>query len=164
MLDIQFDGNWLGVDVAFKSLPEAVRSSATWGQRKAAELLVKKVKNHINRQDLGWAPRSVKTHSGDPRTLVDEEAYYSAIRAWKTGNSYNAGVSANAYSARGISIAYYALLQELGTGDIPRRPLWEPSFREIGGNKGIKKIVVTSIYDKIKKLRAAGLEITLGRL
>lgn len=164
MIDIQLEGNWLGVKLALAQLPSSVNSSAIWGQRKVAEGLVKRVKQHLNRQDLGWVPKSSKTNSGDSRVLIDTETYYNNIKAWKQGNTYNAGVKKSAYNAHGISVAYYANLHETGTDRLPARPLWAPSFKEMGGHKGVKKIVTQAIYDKVKKLRAVGFEVTIERL
>lgn len=164
MIDIELKGNWLGVSIALERLPTEVISSAVWGQRKVAEGLVKRVKKHINNQDLGWVARAASTISNDPRILVDQEAYYSAIKAWKVGNSYFAGVPANASNARGIKIADYAIVHELGWENIPARPLWGPSFKEMGGKRGVKKEMIKPIFQKAAKLKALGFNVTLGKL
>ena len=164
MIDIELEGDWPGVSLALKSLPLAVRSSAIWGQRKATEQLVKTVKKHINAQDLGWQPRSAKRMFGDPRILVDEEAYYGAIKAWKEGDTYIAGVPSNATNSKGDRIVDYALMNEFGGGNLPSRPLWGPSIEELGGPSGLRSIVTVAIYQKLAKLRALGLDIRIGKL
>lgn len=154
----------MGVKLALQSLPLQVRSSAMWGQQKVANKLVKTVKKHLNSQDLGWAPRSARSKSSDPRILVDTEAYYGSIRAWRTGDTFNAGVPANAFNARGQRIADYAAMNEYGSDELPARPLWGPSFKEIGGKRGVSNIVTTAIFEKVRKLRAVGLDIKIGTI
>lgn len=160
MIEFNLIGQWAGVADALDMLPAEIQSSAVWGQRKVAERLIRIVKGHINDQDLGWEPLDPKTNSGDPRILVDYEDYYSAIKAWKDLGTYYAGVPRTAKNRRGISIAFYAQLHEYGTSRMPARPLWEPSFQEMGGNAGVNAIVATAIYNKIKKLRSKGFTTT----
>lgn len=164
MLEIKKEGNWVGVKLALQNLPLQVRSSAVWGQQKVATKLVKIVKKHINSQDLGWVPRSAKSRSNDPRILVDSEAYYGSIKAWRTGDTYNAGVPANAFNARGMRIADYAAMNEYGADNLPARPLWAPSFKELGGKKGVSSIVTAAIFEKVRRLRAVGLDVKIGTI
>lgn len=164
MLEVELEGDWPGVSLALNTLPLSIRSSAIWGQRKAMEKVVKIVKGHINAQDLNWAPRSEKRVFGDPRTLVDTEAYYASIKAWKDGDSYIAGVPSNATNVKGDRIADYALMNELGGGNLPARPLWGPSIEEMGGVPGIRSIVTIAIFTKLARLKAAGLDIQIGSI
>lgn len=159
MMEVKFIGNWEIVGRALKKLPQTLNSAGVWGQRKAAERLVSIVKGHINNQDLGWAPRSARSTSGDARILVDDGDYYSSIKAWKSGNSYFAGVPKNAVNEKGVPIIEYALTHEHGFRNTPSRPLWGPSFDEIGGKKGVESIVKSAIRNKLQALRAQGFEI-----
>jgi hypothetical protein len=163
MIQIKMIGNWKGAKRGLEELPLLVKSSALWGQRKAAERLVRIAKAHINNQDLGWAPRSERTNSSDPRILVDNEDYYKSIKAWRKDNIYYAGVPRDKYNGKGVRISDYATIHEHGSDKMPARPLWAPSFREIGGSKGVRQIIVDSIYNKVKILRSQGFEITIGK-
>lgn len=158
-IEITLFGDWARVQTALRDLPRTVMSSAVWGQRNVAEKLVKIVKGHINNQDLGWPARVDTTNSNDPRILVDYGDYYGAIKAYSDKGVYYAGVKRNAFNRAGTRIADYAVVHEYGWGPIPRRPLWGPSFKELGGDKGIKKVVFQAIYDKVKKLRAEGFDV-----
>jgi hypothetical protein len=160
----ELEGDWYGVGVALNQLPSLVRSSAVWGQRKAMELLVKTVKKHINNQDLNWEPRSARTNSNDPRILVDDGYYYGAIKVWKQGDTYIGGVKSNAVDNKGNRISDYAIMNEVGWEKLPARPLWAPSFEEMGGFKGFKSIVTKSIFNKVRILRSKGFEVDIGRL
>jgi hypothetical protein len=152
-------GNWKGVSAALQGLPLSVMASARWGMEKAASQLENIVKGHINAQDLGWPQRAWNTVSGDPRILVDTEAYYNAIEHWRKNNVWYVGVKANKYNHRGIRIADYAINHEEGI-TVPRRPLWGPSIREFQNNGGPTAIVERAILSKIVKLRTLGMSIT----
>lgn len=159
MIEMKFFGNWLIAGRVLQKLPGILKSSGVYGQRRAAELLVKIAKAHINNQNLGWAPRSDRSVAGDARILVNSESYYGAIKAWKSGDEYYAGVPKDAFNAKGISIVQYALAHEYGFGNMPQRPLWEPSFKELGGRKGMGGIIKKAIQNKIIKLKAEGFEV-----
>ena len=152
-------GKWQQATIGLKTLGPELRASAMWGQRKAAEKYIKIVKGHIDNQDLGWVQLDGDTNSGDPRILVDTEAYRSAIKAWRSGYKYHAGVPKGAVNWRGVSIVDYATLHEHGWGDMPKRPLWEPSYVEMGGKAGIKAIMTAAIYAKMSKLGIQGFTV-----
>jgi len=160
MTSVRFNGNWTKVTASLAALPTVLQSAAIWGQRKAAEKLVKIVKGHINNQDLNWPQPNNKSNSGDPRILVDSEAYLNSIKAWKKGDTYYAGIPSTARNAKGIRIADYAILHEFGYDDMPERALWRPSVEELGGGQGIAAIIGAAIYNKIGALRAAGFTVT----
>lgn len=159
MIEFEFTGNWEVAGRVLKKLPNILKSSGIYGQRKAAEMIVKIAKNHINNQDLGWAPRAQRSSVADSRILVHSEDYYGAIKAWKRGDEYYAGVSKDAVNSKGTSITEYALAHEYGFGNMPQRPLWEPSFKDIGGKKGVERIVKMAIKNKISKLQVDGFEV-----
>jgi len=164
MIEFKLDGNWPGVLVALRGLPVSLQAAAVWGQRKVAEGLVKKVKDHLKNQDLNWPERSEQYNAGDPRILIDTEAYFRAIQAFKQGTTYYAGVKDNKYNAKGDRIVDYALMNELGGGNLPPRPLWGPSINEMGGAKGVKAIVVAAIFAKVSRLRALGFNVSVGKI
>jgi hypothetical protein len=160
MIEFVVLGNWERVTRAIEDLPKSIRVASVRGQKKAAEKLIKIVKGHINNQDLGWFQRSDSTHSGDSRILVDTEAYLNAIKFWRVGELYYAGVKRTAFNSKGERISDYALINEFGSARIPARPLWGPSFEEMGGEKGIKRIVSREIHNQARKLRQYGFEIS----
>lgn len=156
---VNFYGDWLGVGLALKAVPAMIASSADWGMRKYSEKLVKVVKAHINNQDLGWPQLSESTNSGDPRILVNSEDYYNSIKSWRANYRYYAGVKLNEYNSRGIRIVDYAIAHEFGHGNMPKRALWEPSIKEMGGAKGAKDMVSKAIFAKIALLKLKGFNV-----
>lgn len=149
-------GDWTGVVIGLRALPGLVKSGGVWGQRKAAEKLVKIVKGHIDNQDLGWIP---SMGGGDPRTLVDTELYRNSIKAWKSGDSYYAGVPTNLYYPNGNQVSTVAAEHEFGLGKNIERPLWRPSVDELGGAEGVKKIIGKAIFNRIAILASRGITV-----
>lgn len=164
MIEFKLVGDWRGAQRALDQLPRQVKTAALWGQEKAARKLVRIVKAHIDTQDLGWEPRAANTNSNDPRTLVDTEAYYNSIKVWRSSGTYFAGVKRSEYDSKGRRISDYAIYHEFGGPNLPRRPLWGPSMVDLGGGRGVRKIVLTAIYNKVKLLRAQGFDINLTGL
>jgi hypothetical protein len=154
-------GDWAGAVIGLNALPSMIRSSGSYGQRKAAEKLVKIVKGHLNNQDLGWVKLNSKTESGDPRILVDTELYYRSIKAWKQGQNYYAGVPSTARYPKGNRVSHVATIHEFGYG-VPERPLWRPSIEEMGGAEGIRRIIGTVIFNKVALLRSKGFTVVSG--
>ena len=161
MIIITKFGPWLEVNAALGSLPILIRESAIWGMRKASERLRKIVIDHIDNQDLGWTKLDPKTVTGDPRILVDTEAYRNAIQSYRVRWTYFTGVRHNEYNNRGIRIVDYALAHEYGLG-VPIRPLWEPSIKELGGKRGVQSIVTTVMFNKMQILRSKGISVKMG--
>ena len=153
-------GGWQNVAMGMNKLPGELTGAAMWGQQKTAELYVKIVKGHIDAQDLSWEPLDPSTNSGDPRILVDTEAFRLAIKAWRSGYKYNAGVPKDAVDHRGRSIADYAAKNEFGWGIIAR-PLFAPSYVDMGGAAGIKAMMSGAIYAKVARLKANGITVTI---
>ena len=153
-------GNWVAAETKLAAIGGLVMSSAVYGQRNAAEKLVAIVRGHIDHQDLGWP--AVLQDSGDPRILVDSELYRNSIKAWKSGTVYYAGVPTSVKYPKGNRVSDVAIMHEFGTNRMVERPLWGPSIKELGGSKGVRKIVAGAIASKIVKLRAAGFSVNKG--
>jgi hypothetical protein len=160
MIEFISYGYWNRSSLMLDALPVMIQSSAIWGMRKAAEQLVKIVRGHIDRQDLGWPP--IVGESGDPRILVDTELYRNSIQSFKKGNTYYAGVPENlTYPTTGVLVSDVAMMHEEGYGNLPRRPLWRPSIQELGGEYGYAAIVAGAIWEKLQVLRSSGMEVKL---
>ena len=145
-------GPWLGESRKIAELPKDIRNSAIRGQRKAAERLVRVVRNHLIYQDLKeWpelAPSTIRKKQGDSRILIDTEQYLNNIKAWRDNHIYYVGVKRGVTNENGIEVARVAAIHEFKsevTRGAPRRPLWEPSINDMGGKEGIRDIVRETI-------------------
>lgn len=150
---IETFGDWAGVELKLSNLADDIKASAMWGQRKAAEKLVKIVKGHIDNQDLGWTPLVNPQNSGDPRILVDYSTYRDNIKTWQKNYSRYVGVKKDVLNNRGEKVWMVAAIHEYKsyTGG-PQRALWGPSTEELGGPTGITKIIHTAIRNKLMQL------------
>lgn len=156
MIEFKLEGNWSVPGDAFRGMPRMVKKAGQDAQKKTAEKIVKLAKKHIRAQDLGWKP----SQKASGKTLIDTGAYYDAIKAWKQGDAYLAGVPLGATNAKGVPIFIYALVHEYGSSNVPRRPLWRPVYQEMGGKKGLAKAVKDAVRKKINTLRNKGFQIT----
>lgn len=149
-ISVEAIGDWAGVQTFLDNLPRYLDSSAKWGQRKAAERLVKIVKGHMDAQDLGWEAST--TASGDPRTLFDSGLYRQSIKTWQVSGTRLIGVKKDIYNRQGLPVWQYAALHEWKSfNGGPYRALWTPSVQEMGGPAGFKKIIETAIQNKIRR-------------
>lgn len=146
-------GNWAGVEDTLQKLPTILKTSALWGQRKASERLVKILKGHIDNQDLGWEELVNPESSGDPRILVDYGTYRDNIKTWQKNNVRYVGVKKDVINHGGERVWMIAALHEFKSfNGGPYRALWEPSLKELGGPRGVTKIIEGVIANKIRKL------------
>lgn len=145
-------GDWAGVQRQFQELPQKLKASSMWGQRKAAEKLVKILKGHIDNQDLGWTPLAFPERSGDPRVLVDYQTYRNNIKTWQKGGERYIGVKKDVVSKNGNRTWQIAAVHEYKSyNGGPYRALWGPSVKELGGAMGVRDIIQNAIM--LKALR-----------
>lgn len=158
MIQIQIKtiGLWQRELRKMRYLPRDIKVSSNWGQQKAAQKLVGIVKGHLEKQDLPWAPlaESTKRTKYDWRTLIESETYINNIKAFRKGGVYYAGVKRGVTEPNGIETSVVAAMHEFGSGGsgigLPARPLWAPSLKEMGGTRGIRKIVMQAIARKLR--------------
>lgn len=160
-------GDWDKTIRILQKIGPDVKSASIKAQMKVGNEVCKKVKQHLRNQDLGW-PRldekylSKKRRAGmSGKTLYGYGNYYNAIEVWKSGNNHliNIGVKKGKYTKdlRGkrsrLEIAQIAAIHEFSSGrKIPRRELWNPTFKEMGGIKGLRKMYVNSLMHHLSRM------------
>lgn len=159
-LEIALFGDWDKAIRMLNGLGPKIKKSSIAAQLKVCKEIQRRVKAHIRAQDLGWAPLSEtygrrKREAGlGSKTLFAYGTYYNAIDVWQKGNQHfvYVGVKKGIYTRdlRGrrtkMDVATIAALHELGSGKkLPRRPLWNPTIKEIGGTRGIKSMYLKSL-------------------
>jgi hypothetical protein len=162
-------GNWDYVMRTLGRLGPVVKESSIKAQMKVAKEICRRVKAHIRNQDLEWQPLKTeyldeKEASGaNSRILWAYGNYYRAIEVWKMRGSVYVGVRKGKYTRTlngkrsKIEIARIAAIHEFASGKtIPRRPLWNPTIKEMGGSRGLKQMYVNSL---LYHLRMAGIPI-----
>lgn len=154
-LQIKLFGDWDKTVRILNRLGPDIKKASLDAQMKLCQEVKHNVLGHLMNQDLGWASlnRHYSRKKGrkelDSRTLIAYGIYYHAIDAWTVGNQHLAmvGVRTGIYTRKmngkrnPLEVARIALIHEFSRGNkIPRRPLWNPTIREMGGAKGFKKI------------------------
>lgn len=158
-LSFSLEGNWEGIRKALGELDKDLRRHLFQAQRNLGRKLKRKIVAHILNGDLDLAPNKFPSKSGDPRILIDTEAYVDAITEWQENMIHYIGVKNDSVNGRGQNISEYAYFLEYGTSKMPERPHWRPTIDEMGGEKGWQKEIGNYIHDKLKPLERLGFEI-----
>lgn len=163
---VELFGDWQKTKNLLSTIDATVLLGYKAGQLSAANKLKKAIRRNIrdNGGSLGWEPLSVryqeyKAELGfDPsRMLYMTGAYYWNITVWNNGINYYVGLkkgvnSRNYFTGGNITLGQIANILEYGSDSrsIPARPLWHPTFRQIGGATRIKGIVMWHIRNQIQ--------------
>lgn len=167
-------GDWEKVDKLLHNFDATVLAGFKAGQYSAAKKLKKAVKRNIreNGGSLGWQPLSYKYQEYkmelgfDPdRILYLTGTYYWNINIWSNGLTYYVGVKKglrNHFTGGNITVGQIANILEHGsaTKNIPARPLWFPTYRQIGGGNRVKALIVWHIRNQIRLQHGVSARIT----
>lgn len=143
---MKLDGPWMAINSMMSNLQPDIVAAYLIAQRKIAKKLQAIVKGHIYNQDLGWAALSGSTQSrkGHGKAYYDTGTYLQNIKIITRGTRIYVGIPKNLADARGVYYADIASMMEYGTKNMPARPLWEPSRKEID-RKFVKRVFATSL-------------------
>lgn len=149
-------GDWDKVLELTKNLDKHIYQGSLKGQLNVAKRLEKIVKEHLVNQDLKWKKLSKsyqrRKRDNKDRILVERWKYYEAIKTERIKGSVLIGVRKDRYyvgkGRRRIALYKVAALHEsglkgklFGKYDLPKRPLWTPSFKELT-RIGIDELIV----------------------
>ena len=129
-------GNWSGVNKLVKSLATDIRGANRVTLMKVGLKAESIAVKHLRDQDLNWTPLRAQTikskvrRGGSNKTLINTTDYFQAITSYSDGSTAFAGVIKSAKNQDGTKITTIAMVHEFGSGDIPARPLWRPTFKE----------------------------------
>lgn len=160
MIRFRLLGNWAGALSFFNNLPGTVKKASLDSQKDVAEKLQKIVKGHIKANDLDFEPLATSTvkRKGHSIIFIDNYDYLRAITIWKDGNTYHCGIKKSSRNSKGESIYKIANILEYGAstakGEIPARPLWKLSVKELGGREGIRKTTEKLIKARLRILNS----------
>lgn len=146
-------GDWTKAMQLTKTLDKDLYEAFLRGQEQALKKVAKAVKEHILKQDLPSLYLNPKKRpNGDPRTLIDTRTYVESIKTWRQANEYYVGVKSGIINPRNRKeVAKIAFWLEYGTRRITKRPVWGPTFRELGGTKFLHNITQESINRFLKR-------------
>lgn len=161
---IKIDGDWHKVQAITNTLDKVLMIGALAGQEAAAKRMKKIARRYIrtNGAGLGWPPyseryRKWKIGKGGSATnyYVLSGLYYRSINVWQKGLAFYVGLPAGIRhpDPDKPSLTFIARILESGstTRNIKARPLWTPTFKELGGSAAIKGLMLWHIRDQIYK-------------
>jgi hypothetical protein len=174
-INFKLTGNWNDAIAKLSGLDVNIKAACLKAQIVVGKKVVEKVKGHLRRQDLGWPRLNTKYKRRkikkglDPRTLISTRTYLDNIDMWSRKNGWHlfVGVKKGVFSrnANGkknrIDVATIASYHEFARTKKRKRPLWNPTFQELGGSRGIRKIYLNEIE---RNLRGKGYGSYLRRL
>ena len=155
--EIQFIGDWDRVARLLGDVPMIIDKGSKLGQQSAAKKLMKIVKHHIktNGGELGWPSTTLKYQENkaargfDPgRLLYMTGTYYWSIKQWEQRGRVYVGIpKGTQHPTSKLTVAEIANILEHGSQarSIPPRPLWAPSFRQMGGSKKVRSLILWHI-------------------
>lgn len=123
-----------------------------------------RVKEHLQKQDLDWAPlqdatlkRKTSPAQGKQRLsekkLIATTTYFRNITSWASGSRVFIGVKRGVRNASGASVGMIARVHEFGSKkrNIPARPLWQPTLEELRAYIIRKKPFVRAVWVYVKR-------------
>lgn len=131
-----FYGDWMKIRASLKKLDsdEAIGKAAKQ-MESLGRVITRKLKAHIRKQDLDWAPLSSASiqKKGFDKIYVKRGDYLRSITYDVTVE--NGEVELNVYPEgdhySGLSMQELADYLEYGTAKMRARPLWRPVFAEV---------------------------------
>lgn len=130
-------GDWARVARIIYNLQRLINESRNiWLIRMAAKGESIAV-NHISAQDLGWKrlkPATIrqKVNKGLSENIyVATSTYFQNITSWVKDDTAYIGVRKGVTHPDGEEVGNIAKWLEFGTSNMPARPLWQPTFKEL---------------------------------
>lgn len=172
VINYEMVGNWKEANFMLRTFPKKVDEAVNVAQMKFTRLYVKRVRTNIQNQgaSLGWKPYSEGYREFKERHAeADTDSFYHffnvlsrSIVIKKTGGNWFGGIQEGVYNSkmqnlRGetLSVSEYAGVLEHGSiaRNIQPRPLWYPSFLQLGGKHGLAALVKSEIRSKFPSVR-----------
>jgi hypothetical protein len=167
-IKVQFFGQWEEAIRTLNRLGPNIKEASIAAQMGVMNDIKNRVKGHLRNQDIpemtskpynDQYAKAKKELGRDPRFLMSSGTYYRSIQVWKVGTFNFAfvgvrnGIKTKSLTgnASRLDVARIAYMHEMGGKHLPRRPLWNPTIREMGGANGIKDLFVQHLYLKLRR-------------
>lgn len=166
-------GRWNKALLLTRKLPASVTVGYVAGQRSIMGKFLRIVTGHLKRQDLPWEDldyhyRRSKTQNND-KILIHTGLYLRSITMIQKNNAVYVGVKKgiphrNKKAGFNTQVHVVAAMHEhggkvWGKANLPARPLWRPSYEELGGDAAIQKAVLQGVR---ASLTANGWKVARG--
>jgi len=138
-------GDWKRAGVVLKNLATKIAPIAQARLYEDGEMVLEKMKGHIDAQDLNWRPLADSTiamKNGDDTIYVQtgwlkENLSVRRLKSSVKGSTIFIGASPWKTHPSGVKFSDLMIYLEFGTVNMPPRPLIRPTFEEV--KKEIRK-------------------------
>lgn len=176
-VEIHLEGDWVKALDLTGGLAYSIREGYERGISDFSKRFLASIKKHIATgtppKGVRWEPlspasyKSTKSEYPDRHLYYMTGLYYRSVGIFSYKNRMYIGLPANTRYQNGATLIQVAKWLEFGTGEfgnhrdgyesegnnpgIPARPLWRPTFQEMGGNKKLRAKIITSIRSQLIK-------------
>lgn len=134
-------GDWAKAGVALRGISKNLTPAFRAQVDKDGEMVLKKLTDHIDSQDLGWTPldpHTVELKHGDSTIYVETGFLKNNLKVRKISapqNGYSIFIGANPWvtDKDGVKLSDLLIYLEYGTVHSPARPLVRPTWDEVKG-------------------------------
>jgi hypothetical protein len=161
-----FEGDWVSAKELLETAPAKVKKAVRLGQIQFAKLYKEALVSNIdsNGSGLGWAAVSpgyaaFKSGKGQsPTSLYDFYGYLKRnikVHTFMGSDRVEIGIKKgvrNSMNKGSLDVSQYAAVLEMGSTirNIQARPLFRPTFKQIGGQTKIKALILLNITNTLK--------------
>lgn len=132
-------GDWTKAGMTLQALAKNLKPTFQARLYEDSQLILQRMVEHIDRQDLGWTPLADTTVrlKGGSTTIYVESGYLRdnlSVRKIKSSDNavtYFIGASAWKTTPSGVKFSDLMIWLEYGTDKIPPRPLIRPTYEQV---------------------------------
>lgn len=136
---LELRGDWNRAGIYLKNLAVRLKPAFEAQLYEDGQLVLEKIKEHIDRQDLNWTPlaeRTIELKGGDDTIYVDTGELYDGltvrrIKSLTKGSTIFVGASPWKRHKGGMKMSDLMIWLEYGTDKIPPRPIIRPTHEEV---------------------------------
>lgn len=137
--NLQMTGDWNRAGIHLRNLAVKLKPAFEAQFYEDGELVLEKMKGHIEAQDLSWTPlaeRTVELKGGDTTVYVETGELSNGlcvrrIKSSTKGSTIFVGASPWKRHSGGMKMSDLMIWLEYGTDKIPPRPLVRPTYEEV---------------------------------
>jgi hypothetical protein len=132
-------GDWDKVESLVRNLDTMLKNANHQALQKITKEAEKRVKDHIDNQDLSWEPLSASYQNNKVRkglsnsVLIATQDFRNAITRIITSDTGFVGIPKGKRNREGEELEMIAAVHEFGSEkrNIPKRELWQPTSQEV---------------------------------
>ena len=139
-MKLELKGDWNRAGIYMRNLAVKLKPSFEAQLYEDGELVLKEIRQHIDKQDLNWTPLSpytIELKGGDDTIYIDTGTLYNGmsvrrVKSTVKGSTIFIGASPwKKHAPSGKKLSDLMIWLEYGTDKIPPRPLMEPTQKEV---------------------------------